>query len=176
MGSLKEKTLIGLFWSFFDSFGRQFISFLIGIVLARILDPAVFGIIGMITIFIGISNVFIGSGFGAALIRKQDLSEADCNTIFFFNLVVAVFFYFVLFVTAPLIATFYDQTILIGIIRVLGIGLLFNATSIVQLSLLIKRIDFKTQSKISITCTIVSGTIGISLAYSGFGTWSLVTG
>ncbi|MGZ2368733.1 lipopolysaccharide biosynthesis protein [Ancylomarina sp. YFZ004] len=174
MGSLKVKTINGLFWSFFDSFGKQSISFFIGIVLARILDPSVYGIIGMIVIFIAISNVFINSGFGAALIRKTDVTDRDCNTTFFFNLGIAIIFYCILFLVSPLIASFYDQPILIFIIRVQGIGLVINALSVVQHTLLTKRIDFKTQSKISIISTIISGAIGISMAYSGFGVWSLV--
>jgi len=174
MESLKEKTLNGLFWSFFDNFGKQALSFVIGIILARLLEPSVYGILGMIVVFIAISNVFISSGFGSALIRKPDLSDADCNTTFFFNLGVAILFYCLLFFSSPFIATFYNEPSLTLIIRVLGIGLLLNAISIVQQSLLTKRIDFKTQSKISIIRTIISGGIGIIMAFRGFGIWSLV--
>ncbi|WP_372643237.1 lipopolysaccharide biosynthesis protein [Ancylomarina sp.] len=174
MESLKEKTVNGLFWSFFDSFGKQFISFFIGIILARLLEPSVYGILGMIVVFIAISGVFISSGFGSALIRKTNLTDTDCNTTFYFNIGVAIFFYFLLFFTSPFIATFYREPSLTLIIRVLGIVLLINAASIVQQSLLIKRIDFKTQSKISIIRTIISGGVGIIMAYRGFGVWSLV--
>lgn len=106
MGSLKDKTLNGFFWSFFDNFGKQSISFVIGIILARLLDPSVYGILGMIVIFMAISNVFISSGFGTALIRKTDLKDADCNTTFIFNLGVSLFFYCILFFTSPFIASF----------------------------------------------------------------------
>ncbi|MDE5423396.1 lipopolysaccharide biosynthesis protein [Ancylomarina sp. DW003] len=174
MGSLKDKTLNGFFWSFFDNFGKQSISFVIGIILARLLDPSVYGILGMIVIFMAISNVFISSGFGTALIRKTDLKDADCNTTFIFNLGVSLFFYCILFFTSPFIASFFEEPSLKLIIRVLGIGLLINAASIVQHSLMTKRIDFKTQSKISITRTVFSGTVGIVMAYRGFGIWSLV--
>lgn len=174
MGDLRAKTLNGLFWSFFDSFGTQLISFVIGVVLARLLEPAVFGLLGMIYVFIGISSVFVSSGFGTALIQKQDLSHSDCNTTFIFNIVVAVFFYLLLFFVAPFIGAFYDQLILVKIIRIIGLTIIINAFSIVQQSLLTKRIDFKTQTKISIISVVLSGSVGLTMAYNSYGVWSLV--
>ena len=172
--SLKNKTVKGVFWSAVERFSVAGISFLFGLVLARLLSPSDYGVIAMLNIFMAISQTFIDSGFSSALIRKPDRTETDNATAFYFNIVVGVVCYLVLFGAAPLIARFYDEPILVPVTRVIGLNLLLNSLCVVQQALLTVRIDFKTQAKISLTATILSGIIGIVLAYKGYGVWALV--
>lgn len=174
MTSLKQKTATGLKWSSIESFSRQGISFVIGIIIARILSPSDYGIIGMILIFTEVSAVFINGGFSAALIRKQNRTESDLSTVFYYNIVVSLFFYLVLFVSAPYIANFYDSPILTMVVRVVSLNMVIGALGAIQSTILNIAIDFKTQTKITVLTLIVTGTIGISMAYSGFGVWALV--
>lgn len=172
--SLKQKAISGLIWSFIDSFAGQGIIFIVGIILARILTPREFGLIGMLTIFIAISQSFIASGFSQALIRKQNCTKSDYSTVFYFNIVVGILFYSLLFVCANSIGTFFQEPILKNLIRVLGLGLIINSATIIQSTILTKRVDFKLQAKISIIASFVSGLISIYMAYIGSGVWSLV--
>ncbi|KAF0200315.1 MAG: polysaccharide biosynthesis [Bacteroidetes bacterium] len=174
MTTLKQKTIQGLLWSFIDNFAMQGITFIVGIVLARLLTPKEFGLIGMITIFIAISSSFINSGFGNALIRKQDCTEKDYSTVFYFNLLMGIIFFLILFFSAPAISRFFNEPQLIHLIQVLGIVLIIDALTIIQRIILTKRIDFKLQTKISIIASIFSGIIGLTMAFQGFGVWSLV--
>ena len=173
-GSLKNKTLKGVSWSFIDNIAGSGITFLVGLVLARLLTPAEFGIIGMITIFIAISNSIVDSGFSNALIRKQDASDKDYNTVFIFNLVVSVLLYLLLYAGAPAISAFFKEPQLISVTRAVGLVLLLNAIGIIQRTLLVKSVDFKTQAKVSIIASLGSGIIGIGMALYGWGVWSLV--
>jgi teichuronic acid exporter len=172
--SLKQKTISGLLWSFIENFSRQGIALIFGIILARLLSPREFGLIGMIAIFLAISQSFIDSGFTQALIRKKDCSQADFSTVFYFNLAASIFFYFLLFISAGLISRFFEEPQLKLIIRVVGLGLVINAFSIVQRARLTKRIDFKLQTRITVIASIIAGITGILFAYSGYGVWSLV--
>jgi len=174
MPGLKQKTAAGLKWSAFERFSSQGISFVISIIIARILSPSDYGIIGMISIFMGISGVFIGAGFGAALIRKQNRTDIDFSTVFYYNIVVSLFFYLVLFLCAPLIARFYDTPILTSITRVVSLNIVIGAFGAIQSTKLNIAIDFKTQTKISLISLLITGSIGITLAYTGFGVWALV--
>ena len=174
MKELKQKTIIGLFWSFLDSFSNQGVQFLVGIILARLLSPIEFGLIGMLTIFISISQSFIDSGFSRALIRKKNCTDTDYSTIFYFNLIIAVFFYFLLYIFANDIGSFFNEPKLETLLKILGIGLIFNAFGIIQRTILVKKINFKLQTKISLISSIGSGIIAISMAMFGFGVWSLV--
>lgn len=172
--TLKEKTINGLLWSFVDTFAGQGISFIVGIVLARILSPREFGLIGMITIFIAISQSFIDSGFSQALIRKKDCTSDDYSTVFYFNLVTGIIFFVCLLLTAPIISEFFHEPALKSIVQVLGITLIINSITIIQRTILTKRIDFKLQARISVIASILSGAIAITLALFNFGVWSLV--
>ena len=172
--SLRQRTISGLFWSFIDSFSNQGLIFIIGIILARLLSPREFGLIGMITVFIAVSESFINSGFSQAIIRKKNCTETDLSTVFYFNLFAGAFFLGILIITAPLISKFFSEPRLTSLIRVLSIVLIIDALTMVQRTTLTKRIDFKLQTKISVISTIFSGVVGISLAYKGFGVWSLV--
>ena len=174
MGELKEKTLSGVKWNAIGRFSTQGVSFVISILLARILTPSDYGVVGMIGIFMAIAQTFIDSGFGSALIRKKDCTEEDFSTAFYFNIVVGIVCYLLLFFSAPLIANFFDTPILRDIVRVLSINLFLNSLSIVQTAKLTAAVDFKSQAKVSLVATIVSGCVGLVMAYSGFGVWSLV--
>jgi teichuronic acid exporter len=174
MASLKDKTIDGFKWSLIDTFAKQGAQFIFGIILARLLNPIDFGLIGIIIIFIAISDVFIYSGFSQALIRKNNCSQSDYSTVFYFNLIVGVLFYFVLFFSAGSIVSFFKEPKLFYLIRVFGIILIINCIGIIQRTILIKRINFKLLAKISIISTIISGALGVWMAYNGWGVWSLV--
>jgi O-antigen/teichoic acid export membrane protein len=174
MTSLKQKTISGLLWSFMDSFATQGITFVVGIILARLLSPREFGLIGMITVFIAISSSFINSGFGNALIRKQNCTEKDFSTVFYFNLVMGGLFFWILFFSAPAISRFFNEPQLKHIVQVLSFVLIIDSLTIIQRTILTKRIDYKLQTKISIISSIISGTVGLIMAFNGFGVWSLV--
>lgn len=164
----------GFLWSFIENFSKHGLHFLIGIILARLLTPADYGIIGICTVFIAIGNTFVEGGFGVALIRKKDCSDEDYNTVFLFNLIVAFFFYLILFFTSPHIAEFFNNSEITNVIRVLSLGLIFGSLSIIQRTILTKEINFKVQTKTTAFSLFISGMIGISLAFLGYGVWSLV--
>ena len=171
---LKSKTLHALFWSFFERIGQQGIQFIIGIILARLLLPEQFGLIAMLTIFMAIAQSFINSGFGQALIQKQDATHIDECSIFYFNILVGFLAAGLLCLTAPWIADFYNQPLLVPLTYALSLNMIINAFGLVQTTLLTKCIDFKTQLKVSVIATVISGTIGVTMAFNGFGVWSLV--
>lgn len=173
--SLKHKTVSGLLWSFVDDLAKYGITFVSGIILARLLTPREYGLMGMTTVFLAISQSFINSGFQQALIRKQDCTQADFSTVFYFNLTASVVFYLLLFLVAPAIARFFDQPQLQSIIRVLGLGLMVTAFGIVQQTKLTRALDFRLQTRISLISSALSGAAGICMAYAGYGVWSLVT-
>lgn len=172
--SLKQKTVSGLLWSFIDNFANLGITFIAGIILARILTPREFGLIGMITVFIAVSESFINSGFSNALIRKKDCTQTDYSTVFFFNLVAGIVFFVLLFFSAPAIASFFKEPELNPIVQVLGLILIIDSLTLIQRTILTKRIDFKLQARISVISSVGSGVIAIIMAYNGFGVWSLV--
>lgn len=172
--SLKKKTVKGTLWSTVERFSVQGIMFVVMIIMARILTPADYGLVGMLTIFIAISQSLIDSGFSQALIRKQDRSEIDNSTVFYFNIGVGIILYIILFLLAPLIAKFYNEPLLIPITRTIGLSLILNSLVVVQRAMLTVQLDFKTQAKASLSGAIISGVIGIWMAYSGFGVWAIV--
>ncbi len=172
--SLKHKTVNGVGWSAIDNVASAGITFLVGLALARLLSPSEFGILGMIAIFIAVANSIVDSGFSNALIRKTNAQAIDYNTVFIFNMVLSIFLYAILFLGAPFISRFFDEPQLIPITRVLGFILIINAFGIIQKTLLVKKVDFKTQTKISLISSVSSGVVGIGMAFSGFGVWSLV--
>lgn len=172
--SLKAIATKGIIWSAVDKFAAQFGQFVVGVILARILLPEDFGLIGVLTIFIALSQTFIESGLGAALIQRQNRSKADFSTLFVFNLVVSIFFYLVLFFSAPFISSFFKQPQLIDLTRILGLVLFINAFAIVQRTKLIIEIDFKSIAKSNVIGMITGGLCGVVAAMNGYGVWSLV--
>ena len=172
--SLKDKTVKGTFWSAADAFLGQGVAFIVGIVLARLLTPNEYGLIGIVTIFTTVMLGVVDSGFSNALIRKQNVTDKDYNTLFFFNLIVSILLFALLFASAPLIAVFFEHPQLIELVRVMGLLLVLQALSIVQNTILTKKIDFKTKTKASVISAVLSGAIGIIMAFAEFGVWSLV--
>ncbi len=171
---IKEKAIHGVIWSSVDRFAGQIIQFVISIILARILIPSDYGIVGMLGIFMAISGVFIDGGFSSALIQRKDRSEEDLNTVFYINIGMATVCYLLLAACAPWIAEFYNMPILIPVIHVYCLNLILSSISGINNTLLTINVDFKTKSKISVTAAITSGIIGIICAYFGLGVWALI--
>jgi len=172
--SLKRKTKVALFWKTAEQFVSQGIQFVIGIAMARMLSPTDYGITALPAVFIALAGVFIGPGFGEALIRKPDLKEEDLSTAFYYSFGVGLFFYLILFFTAPFIADFYDTPVLTPLTRVTALSFIYGAIGTPQSILLNRKLDFKTPAKISVITQVFSGVIGITMAYTGYGVWALV--
>ena len=172
--SLKDKTVKGLGWSAVDNAARYGMQFVIGIVLARLLSPDDYGLLGLVGIVTVLCTALVNGGFTTALIRKKDATDDDYNTVFICNLAMSVLLYGVTFLCAPLIAGFFEREELIPLVRVSSLGLIIGALGMVQQTRLTKRIDFKTQTKITLVATAVSGVVGIGMALAGFGVWALV--
>lgn len=172
--TLKDKTIKGTMWSAADAFLGQGVTFLVGIVLARMLSPDEYGLIGICLIFVNVLNGMVDSGFSNALIRKKDIKDVDYNTMFITNMAISTLLYALLFVCSPIISDFFSRPELTELIRVVGLLMFANALSITQVTILTKRIDFKTKTKASLVSAIASGFIGIAMAFVGFGVWSLV--
>lgn len=172
--SIKSLSVKGVKWSATGGFLTTGTSFVVGLVIARILTPEDYGIVGMLSVFVAISQVFVNSGFSAALVRMTDRTMDDYATAFYFNVVVGLFAYGCLFLTAPNIAAFYKMPILIDILRVFALVLIIQALQIVPQTKLIVAVDFKTQALVTLFASLLSGTIGILMAYRGYGVWALV--
>lgn len=172
--SLRKQATSGIAWTFAQQFGNQFVGFIVSLVLARLLLPEEFGLIGMIAVFVSIGKGLLDSGLTQSLIRSKDLDQEDFSTVFFFNLIASIIIYIITFLLAPFIAEFYAQPILIDIIRLYCVIFIITAFSAVQLARLTKEMNFKTQTLVTIPSTIVGGTVGVILAYMDYGVWSLV--
>lgn len=172
--SLRKQAVKGIFWSSIQTFGSQFINFFVSVILARMLLPAEFGLIGMIGVFLSVAGSMINSGLGTSLIRTEKPDQADYSTVFVFNLVVSIGIYLIMFLIAPNIANFFKQPQLLVITRLYCIVFVINALSTVQTTRLHKNLDFKSETRASLFSTLASATVGIILAYSGFGVMSLV--
>ena len=172
--SLKDKTVKGVGWSAVDNAAQYAVTFVVGVVLARLLSPDDYGLIGIIAIFTTVCTAIINGGFSTALIRKNDCTDDDFNTAFIVNLGLSLLLYAVIFFCSPLIARFFEKPALVALTRVSSLTMIIGALAIVQQTRLTKRIDFKTQTKISLISAITSGLIGIGMAIAGCGVWSLV--
>lgn len=161
-------------WSSIDRFTTQGIQFVFSILIARLLSPSDYGVVAMLGIFLAVSQTFVDSGFGVALIRKIDRTDTDFSTVFYFNIAVGLFFYAVLWLASPYIAAFYDIPLLEDVTKVVALTLVFSSFSGVQSAKLTIAIDFKTGAKISVTVTLLSGAVGLWMAYRGYGVWALV--
>ncbi|ASU34738.1 lipopolysaccharide biosynthesis protein [Mucilaginibacter xinganensis] len=172
--SLKDKAVSGILWSLWQQFSGKLIGFCISIFLARLLEPAQFGLIAMLSLFIAVGNSLLDSGLTASLVRTQNADQRDLSTIFYFNLAGSTTLYTMLYLAAPLIADFYNQPLLRAVVRVYGSIFIINAFFGVQSTLLIKELKFKKQTNIQIPAAISGGVLGIVLAKMGYGVWSLV--
>lgn len=172
--SLKDKTVKGVGWSALDNAARYGMQFVIGIVLARLLSPDDYGLLGLVGIVTVVCTALVNGGFTTALIRKKDATDDDFNTAFICNLCMSLLLFAAVFFCAPLVSDFFGRVELTALVRVASLGLIVGALGIVPQTRLTKRIDFKTQTKITIAATALSGIIGIGMALTGFGVWSLV--
>ncbi len=174
MSTLKEKTAKGLGWGFIDNFASTGITAVVSIILARILSPEEFGLVGMIAIFISLGNSLMDSGFSGALIRKENVSDKDLSTVFYTNLILSLIIYAILYICAPAIATFLNQPVLCDLVRVLSLSVVIISFTQVQKVTFIRKIDFKTQAIISLAASLTSAVVSIWMALEGYGVWSLV--
>lgn len=172
--NLKSRTLTGMLWTFSDTIGTQVIQLIVQIILARLLLPRDFGIVGIVLVFISVSNVFLNGGLANGLIREKDTTQADYSTVFFFNLITSIVFYIALFFSAGLVSSFFSQPELESIIRVVGVLLIIGSLSLIQRIILSKEINFKIQTQINIFSALLSGMVAIICAVIGLGVWSLV--
>ena len=172
--SIENKAVVGIVWSLMQRFGGMFVSFVTNVILARILTPDDFGVIGMLLIFLAIANTFVDGGFTSALIQKKNPTERDYSTIFYWNLLLSFVFVVILYVSAPLIAGFYRMPILVDVLRVQSWILIINALYNVQANILIKRLQFKRYALINLFATIIGSICAIIFAFCDFGVWSLV--
>lgn len=171
---LKSQTVKSFFWSAIERFSVQGIQFVLSIIIARLISPSDYGLIAMLNIFISLGQVFVDSGFSSALIQKKDRTDVDFSTVFYFNIAISILVYILLFISAPVISSFYSVPELEIITKWIGLGVIISAFSIVQRAELTIKLDFKTQAKTSLISVVVSGILGIYFAYSGFGAWALV--
>lgn len=169
-----ESVTKGFFWSFFERFATQGVSFVLGILIARMVSPESYGLIVMIQVFISLSQIFVDGGFSNALIQKQNRKEIDFTTVFYFNLCISTIFYVIIYVLAPFISSFYNEKRLIFLIRILGLNLIISSFSIVQRTKCTINLDFKTQTKVAMSAVLLSGTVGLVLAFFKFEVWALV--
>lgn len=174
MSSIKKSVLSGLFWRFSERTAAQGVSFIVSVVLARLLTPEDYGLIGLITVFISIATVFVSSGFGNALIQKKNATQTDFSSVFYFSIVMGLIMYAILFVCSPLIAKFYNEPLLIPVVRILSISLVIAGINSVQQAYVSKTMQFKRFFFSTIIGTIISAVVGIFMAYKGYGVWALV--
>lgn len=171
--SLKKQAVSGVVWSAAERFSVQGVQFVVMIVMARVLSPSDYGLIGMLAVFIAVAQSLVDSGFSQALIRKQERTRVDESTVFYFNIAVGLLLYGLLYAMSPWVAGFYDSPELEPLMRVVCLGVVFNSLAVVQRARLTLEIDFKTQAKASLTAAIVSGIVGIWMAHTGWGVWSI---
>lgn len=174
MTSIRNKTISGFFWTFLQKLGSQGISFVIMIILARLLAPEDFGLIAMLSIFLQISQNVVTGGFNQALIQKLDVDEIDYSSVFYINVLVSSLIYILLFITAPFVAEFYNQPLLTSLLRVLSLTFVINAFSLVQETKIVNNLDFKKLAIIQIPSTVLGGIIALVMAYNNYGVWSIV--
>lgn len=172
--ALKKETRKGIIWSGVQRFSTQGLQFLVTLVIARFLTPHDYGTVGMLGIFLAIASVFIDCGFTSALTRKSDRNQADCSTVFFFNIAIAFIAYIILFICAPYIALFYNMPPLAIVLRIMGITLIINSFAAVQATLLTANLNFKSQSHIAIISLCIAGSMAIVMAIQGHSYWALV--
>lgn len=172
--TLKEKTVSGMIWSSIGRFGTVGLSFISNLVLARLLMPSDFGVIGMLNVFIAVSGVFVTAGFGAALIQKKNPTHVDYTSVFWWNLAASFVFYWILFASGPAIARFYAMPELCPVLRVQSLSLFFMAFSVVQSNQLNKQLRFRELSMRNLGAAFIGTIVGIVMAFLGYSYWSLV--
>ena len=168
MGDLKDKAISGVKWNAIGRFSTQGVNFIIGLILARLLSPSDYGVVGMVGIFFAIAQTFIDSGFGSALIRKNDVTDTDYSTAFYFNILVGLVCCILLCVASPFIANFFNTPILKDLVKVMSLNMLIGSLAVVHTTKLTHHVDFRSQSIINLFTAIISGVVGLMMAYKGF--------
>ena len=168
------KVFSNFIWRFAERCGAQLVTFIVSIVLARILTPSDYGTIALVTVFTTILQVFIDSGLSTALIQKKDADDLDFSSVFYFNFVLCIILYLIMFVSAPFIADFYKDSSLVSIVRVIGLTLIISGVKGVQQSYVSRHMLFKRFFFSTLGGTIFSAVLGIIMAYAGFGVWAIV--
>ena len=169
-----NKVLSGLFWKFGERISAQLVTFIVSIVLARLLSPDDYGNIALVTVFITIANVFVVNGFGSALIQKQEADNVDFSSVFYANIVFSCILYVIIFLVSPVVADFYASPILCPVLRVLGLRIPVAAINSVQQAYVSRHMLFKKFFFSTLFGTLLSGVVGCVMAYMGFGIWALV--
>ena len=170
----KSKAISGLIWSFLERFGAQCVTFIVSIILARLLDPEVFGEIAIVTVFITILNVFVENGLGNALIQKKDADQLDFCSVFYFNILLCTLLYILLFLASPFIADFFDNPELSPVLRVMGVTIIISSFINIQKVQVARQLKFKKFFFATLGGTVGAAAVGIWMAYSGYGIWALV--
>lgn len=172
--NIRNKVAKGMFWTYSERITAQLVSFVVSVILARLIDPEHYGVITLVNVFISIANVFVSDSFGNALIQKKDADEADFSTVFFLNLSVSILLYFIIFAAAPIISSFYNEPQVTPVLRVLSLKLILAAWNSVQNAYVSKNMHFRKFFFATFTGTVISAIVGITMAYMGFGVWALV--
>lgn len=172
--SLKKQAISGVKWNFAQQFSVQIINFGVQVILARLLMPEMFGLIAMVVIFISIGQTLMDGGMTSSLIRTKNPDQLDYSTVFMTNIIVSCIIYGVVYLFAPYIAEFYNQDVLTDIVRLFALTFVIRALVAVHVAKLTKEMNFKLQMKLQIPATIISGVVGVIMAYKGYGVWSLV--
>ena len=170
----RNKVMKGLFWVYLENISAQLVTFIVSIILARLLLPNDYGLIALVTVFINIANVFVSASFNMSLVQKKDADRLDYNTLFWFNCVLSAVLYAILFISAPLIAEYYENELLIPIIRVLSLSIPLSAYNSIQVAYVNSKMTFKKSFIATSAGAVISGIIGIAMAYKGDGLWALV--
>lgn len=171
---LKKDIISGIILQGIERFSTQGIQFIVSVILARLLAPEDFGLIALVTVFLVISDIFIDGGFRNSIIQSQDINNTALNSVFWCNLTVALVIYAVLWLSAATVANFYRQPLLEKLLRVIGIIAVLHSLAIVNNALLIKKMLFRVKLRITMIAIIISASVGITMAYCGFGVWALV--
>ena len=172
--SLKDKTVKSIGWKFTGSIVSYGITFIVGLILARLLGPEEYGLVGIVMIFITILNGIVDSGLSNALIRKIDATETDYSTTFIANMAISVLLYALLFFASPYIASFFHREELVLLMRVTGIMIFIQALMLIQQTVLTKELDFKTQAICQVIASLSSGVVGVTMAFTDFGVWAII--
>ena len=172
--NMKSKVMSGLVWKFAERISAQLVTFIVSIVLARLLSPSHYGAIAIVNIFIALANVFVSCGFGNSLIQKKDADDTDFSSVFYFNILMSIVMYIIVFYSAPIIADFYSMPILTPVLRVMGLRLIVAGINSVQHAYVARHMLFKRFFWSTLGGTLASGVIGVVMAYKGFGIWALV--
>lgn len=172
--NIKHKTKVGMYWTFLNQGATQVLAFMVGVIMARKLSPEDYGITALPAVFFAVANIFIGAGFGQALVRKPEVTNKDLSTAFYYSIIIGLFMYFVLFFLAPFIADFYNTPVLTPLVRVSALTFLWGPLITPQSVILQRKLDFKTPARISVTTQILGAIAGIAAAYNGLGLWALI--